>query len=62
MTAQDEFGVRIPGRIVNQTFDIAPPACEQLIPQERLPSTNRGAESGNPDASDRGAPTGVGQR
>ena len=36
MTAQDEFGERSPERIVKQTFDIAPPAGEQVIPQERL--------------------------
>ena len=51
MTAQDEFGERIPERIVKQTFDIAAPT-----------STNRGAESGGPDASDYGLPTSVGQR
>ena len=36
MTARDDFGERIPERIVKQTFDIAPPAGEQAIPQERL--------------------------
>ena len=36
MTAQDEFGERIPKRIVKQTFDIAALAGEQAIPQERL--------------------------
>ena len=36
MTAQDEFGERIPERIVKQTFDNAAPAGEQVIPQERL--------------------------
>ena len=36
MTAQDEFGERFPERTVKQTFDIAAPAGEQVIPQERL--------------------------
>ena len=56
MTAQDEFGERIPERIAKQTFDNAAPAGEQVIPQNRLRARTVEQRVDIPDASDHGVP------